>query len=90
MAGAVGDGCGAAPGALGALAAFGAPPGGAGVPQPPRSWPRISTAAAAVAEAEALEWRLTGRRSMWVIYLEAAGILALLIVLVWWTMKGRK
>jgi len=27
---------------------------------------------------------------MWVIYLEAAGILVLVLLLVWWTMKDRK
>jgi len=27
---------------------------------------------------------------MWVIFLEAAGILVLVLVLVWWTMRGRK
>jgi len=27
---------------------------------------------------------------MWVIYLEAAGILVLVLALVWWTMRGKK
>jgi len=27
---------------------------------------------------------------MWVIYLEAAGILAVVLGLVWWTMRGKK
>jgi len=27
---------------------------------------------------------------MWVIYLEAAGVLLLVLVLVWWTMRGKK
>jgi len=27
---------------------------------------------------------------MWVIYLEAAGVLVLVLLLVWWTMRGKK
>jgi len=27
---------------------------------------------------------------MWVIYLEAAGALAIVLLIVWWTMRGRK
>jgi len=27
---------------------------------------------------------------MWVILLEAAGVLTLVLLLVWWTMRGRK
>jgi len=27
---------------------------------------------------------------MWVIYLEAAGVLLLVLFFVWWTMRGRK
>jgi len=27
---------------------------------------------------------------MWVIYLEAAGILVLVLALVWWTLRGKK
>ena len=42
------------------------------------------------ASSAAIESRLTERQGMWVIYLEAAGILALVLFLVWWTMKDRK
>jgi len=28
--------------------------------------------------------------SMWVIYLEAGAVLALVIFIVWWTMRGKK
>jgi hypothetical protein len=42
------------------------------------------------APAAPLESRPTERLSMWVIYLEAAGVLLLVLFFVWWTMRGRK
>jgi len=27
---------------------------------------------------------------MWIIYLEAAGVLVLVLLLVWWTLRGKK
>jgi len=33
---------------------------------------------------------LHGDNDMWVVYLEAAGVLAVILLLVWWTMKDRK
>lgn len=32
----------------------------------------------------------TGSCAMWVIYLEAFGILALVLFIVWWTMRGKR
>ncbi|GAA4407556.1 hypothetical protein GCM10023089_17520 [Quisquiliibacterium transsilvanicum] len=45
---------------------------------------------ARAAPARAIESRFTERTNMWVVYLEAAGILVLVLLLVWWTMKDRK
>jgi hypothetical protein len=39
---------------------------------------------------EALECAPSERANMWVILLEAAGVLTLVLLLVWWTLRGRK
>jgi hypothetical protein len=38
----------------------------------------------------AIECAASERVDMWVIYLEAAGILVLVLALVWWTLRGKK
>jgi predicted nucleic acid-binding Zn ribbon protein len=55
------------------------------VSNPPRR-----SAARRVASARAIEWLALERARMWVIYLEAFGVLALVLGLVWWTMRGKR
>lgn len=38
----------------------------------------------------ALECSPLERIDMWVIYLEAAGVLLLVLLLIWWTLRGKK
>jgi hypothetical protein len=34
--------------------------------------------------------RTDGERVMWVIYLEAGAAVAMVLLIVWWTMRGKK
>jgi hypothetical protein len=45
---------------------------------------------AAASSAQAMIAATDGERVMWVIYLEAAVALVLVLFVVWWTMRGRK
>jgi hypothetical protein len=40
--------------------------------------------------AQAMIARSDGERVMWVIYLEAGVALSLVLLIVWWTMRGKK
>ncbi len=82
---------------IGAAAAPGtsAPcPAGASAAHPARPAPSASASASPNpgrgASLAALECAASERVDMWVIYLEAAGILVLVLALVWWTMRGKK
>jgi hypothetical protein len=37
-----------------------------------------------------IEFTDSEARQMWVIYLEAFGVLAVVMLLVWWTMRGKR
>jgi hypothetical protein len=45
---------------------------------------------AAATSAQAIIARTTGDSVMWVIYLEAAVAVTLVLLIVWWTMRGKK
>lgn len=45
---------------------------------------------AASTTAQAIMARTTGGRFMWVIYIEAAVAVTLVLLIVWWTMRGKK
>ena len=44
----------------------------------------------ATTTAQAIIARTTGDRFMWVIYIEAAVAVTLVLLIVWWTMRGKK
>jgi len=52
--------------------------------------PPSRSAARRPASVRTIESGVRERVRMWVIYLEAFGVLALVLVLVWWTMRGKR
>ncbi|HQP68061.1 MAG TPA: hypothetical protein PK072_15570, partial [Quisquiliibacterium sp.] len=70
-----------------AVAGVAEAPGATGAPCTPG--PDVPQPAAIRAIADAARIRGHGGRRMWVVYLEAAGILLLVLFFVWWTMRGK-
>jgi hypothetical protein len=50
----------------------------------------VNRAAARRRAGRALHCAILEDARMWVIYLEAVGVLAMVLALVWWTMRGKR
>jgi hypothetical protein len=75
---------------VGALGAGGAEAQEGSIASAPSSNAVAARVGTRLAPGAPLESRATEQRHMWVIVLEAAGVLLLVLFFVWWTMRGKK